>query len=82
MTETVNMDIIQILKDSRHENEWTQTTVAEKTGLLQSHITQWETRKYSPSLKNVIKWASAFDYNVILVKRNRTKKLEKDHDQA
>lgn len=40
--------------------------VAEKAGVPHSCVNYWEKGERSPSIGNLIKWASAFDINVVL----------------
>lgn len=54
------MEIGTLLRKLRDKHKFSARTIAEKTGVSQSTYTDWENDRTSPSLKNYIKLAEAF----------------------
>ena len=56
--------IAKAIKKKRDEKEWTQTQLADKSGLQQSHISRLEAGVHSPSWKTLEKIAKALGVEV------------------
>ena len=55
------MNIAQKIKTERKANKWTQAELAEKTGLPQSSISEWENGTKMPTAPAIIKLCDAFE---------------------
>ncbi|WP_343858884.1 helix-turn-helix domain-containing protein [Aliiglaciecola litoralis] len=68
-------DLGAIIKDSRKSHNWTQTDLAERIGVFQKDISNWETKPEKITIDMLIKVCAALDLDFNIDKLSHNKKV-------
>jgi len=71
-------DLGAIIKDSRKSRNWTQATLAQRIGVFQKDISNWETKPEKITIDMLIKLCAALDLNVNLDKQSNSIKVSSE----
>lgn len=68
-------DLGAIIKDSRKSCDWTQAKLAERIGVFQKDISNWETKPEKITIDMLIKVCAALDLDFNIGKQSHDKKV-------
>lgn len=69
-------EIIDALKNARRTKNLSQSELAIKLGIPQSHLSRIESNKVNPSLKSTIDIARMLDFELMLIPKKHYKSVE------
>lgn len=68
-------DLGAIIKDSRKSRDWTQADLAQRIGVFQKDVSNWETKPEKITIDNLIRVCAALDLDFNIDKLSRDKKV-------
>lgn len=74
--------LVYLLDEIRKQNGQTMQDVADKTGIIQSHVARFFSAKYKPALPLFLEIAKAVEVNFFFESKNSTTDLNKAFEEA